>query len=930
MKQMAAKRGGLRRIWAVFTAVLTLILAVAGSVSEMPKVKAAEELVLKLHYHRSDDNYDGWDVWLWDAGKDGAGYAFAEEDGEMVATKVIEPGVTQEGFIVRTASWSKDIDKDQFIDLAEMVSGTVHIYVESGVEGYTKEYGDDAVTGIKLTSASYNEDSNTVIIRMTATVLNYESAFLLQSASGDVIDAEASEGNQYEYLLTPQEPLDLSGAYNVLYDDTEYKVVMPIIYSTEKFEAEYTYGGDDLGAVWTGEKTTFRVWAPTAESVAVNLYESGTQGTDDLLEQLPMQADVNGTWVAEKEGDLNGTYYTYVVEIGGQESEACDPYARTTGVNGRRAMVIDLASTNPEGWDSDADPHAGMNYNDAVIYELHVRDLSADANSGIENVGKFLGLTETGTTTPGGIPTGLDHIKDLGITHLHLLPVYDYGSVDETQLDKAQFNWGYDPVNYNVPEGSYSTDPYNGEVRVREMKQMVKTLHDNGISVVMDVVYNHVYNAGEFCFNVIVPGYFSRVDENGTYSNGSGCGNDTASERNMVRKYIVDSVKYWADEYHIDGFRFDLVGLLDTETVNEIIEEVHKDHPSVIFYGEGWTMTTRLTKGGYTMATQLNSPQTPGFAYFSDTIRDALKGSVFDHTRGYVSGASGKDTVVSQCFTGLTSWCKSPAQTINYASCHDNLTLMDRLAVSATDASREDLIRMNNLAAAIYLTAEGIPFMQAGEEMLRTKPAAGGGYDENSYASSDQVNSLKWDTLEDEEYWNVYEYYKGLIAFRKAHGALRLTNAEDVQANVSAVKDLPGSVLAFQINGGVNGETSDGLFIIFNPDTESQEVSLPEGVWDVYVNSGKAGTEVLDTISGTAKVDPISALVLVKGEGTAAETDKADTSSETNTQTPSADDEAAPESASGFNTMAVVCAVIAVTAAVAVGVVLIIKKKGKK
>lgn len=928
MKQKVAKWGGIRRICAIFTALLTLVSAVAGFASDIPKVKAAEDLVLKLHYHRADDDYDDWDVWLWDAGKDGAGYAFAEEDGEMVATKVIQPGVTQEGFIVRTASWSKDIDKDQFIDLAEMVSGTVHIYVESGVEGYKKEYGDDAVTGIKLASASYDDESNTVIIKMTATVLDYESAFRLQNASGDVIEAEAAEGNQYEYLLTPREPLDLSGAYNILYDDTEYKVVMPIIYSTEKFEAEYTYEGNDLGAVWTSEKTTFRVWAPTAESVAVNLYESGTQGTDDLIEQLPMQADVNGTWVAEKEGDLNGTYYTYVVEIGGQKSEACDPYARTTGVNGKRAMVIDLASTNPEGWDSDTDPHAGMNYNDAVIYELHVRDLSTDASSGIENVGKFLGLTETGTTTPGGVATGLDHIKNLGITHLHLLPVYDYGSVDETQLDKAQFNWGYDPVNYNVPEGSYSTDPYNGEVRVREMKQMVKTLHDNDISVVMDVVYNHVYNAGEFCFNVIVPGYFSRVDENGIYSNGSGCGNDTASERNMVRKYIVDSVKYWADEYHIDGFRFDLVGLLDTETVNEIIEEVHKDHPSVIFYGEGWTMTTKLTKGGYTMATQVNSTQTPGFAYFSDTIRDALKGSVFDHARGYVSGASGKDTIISQCFTGLTSWCKSPAQTINYASCHDNLTLFDRLAVSATDASREDLIRMNNLAAAIYLTAEGIPFMQAGEEMLRTKPATGGGFDENSYASSDQVNSLKWDTLEEEEYWNVYEYYKGLIAFRKAHGALRLTNADDVQANVSAVKDLPGNVLAFQIKGGVNGETSDGLFIIFNPNAESQEVSLPEGVWDVYINSEKAGTEVLDTITGTAAVEPISALVLVKNEGTVTNTDKND-AQEVNTQTPGTDGGAASESSSGFKTMAIICAVAAVIAVIVTAAAVIVKKKGK-
>lgn len=437
--------------------------------------------------------------------------------------------------------------------------------------------------------------------------------------------AEAAEGEKWQYILTPETPLDLNREYRITYDGNEYKLTMPNIFSTDAFEADYTYTGDDLGALWSPESTRFRVWAPTAEEVLLNLYGSGTEGTDDLLEQIAMTADVNGTWIAEKEGDINGTYYTYTAVINGEEREACDPYARTTGVNGKRAMVLDLAATNPQGWDTDVDPNAGGTYNDAIIYELHVRDLSSDSSSGIENVGKFLGLTETGTRTAGGMATGLDHIKELGVTHLHLLPVYDYGSVDEANLDKAQFNWGYDPVNYNVPEGSYSTDPYNGEVRVREMKQMVKTLHDNGISVIMDVVYNHVQSAGDFCVNRLVPGYFSRMDENGAYSNGSGCGNDTASERSMVRKYIVDSVKYWADEYHIDGFRFDLVGLLDTETVNQIVEEVHRDHPNVIFYGEGWTMDTAVTKEGITMATQLNSTETPGFAYFSDTIRDALK-----------------------------------------------------------------------------------------------------------------------------------------------------------------------------------------------------------------------------------------------------------------------------------------------------------------
>lgn len=923
------KKQGFRRTWAAVMATILIFLASAESLWSMPLVRAAEDLVLKLHYHREDGNYSDWDVWLWDAGGEGSGYAFEEEDGDMVATKVITPGVTSVGFIVRTSSWAKDIDKDQFIDISEMVSGTVHVYVESGVEGYTKEYGEDAVTGVKLSKAVYDDENNSVIINMTGTVEgDLISVFRIQGADGDISIAEAVEGGRWEYILTPETPLVLTKEYNIIFEETEYKIVMPNIYSTEKFEAEYTYTGSDLGAAWTADKTSFRVWAPTAETVKVNLYASGTKGTDDLLEQLEMQADVNGTWVAEKEGDLNGTYYTYVVTINGQEKEACDPYARTTGVNGDRAMVIDLASTNPSGWENDSDPHAGMSYNDAIIYELHVRDLSSDKSSGIEHVGKFLGLTETGTTTPGGIPTGLDHIKDLGITHLHLLPSYDYGSVDETNLEKAQFNWGYDPVNYNVPEGSYSTDPYNGEVRVREMKQMVQTLHENDISVVMDVVYNHVQSASDFCFNVIVPGYFSRIDDNGSYSNGSGCGNDTASERSMVRKYIVDSVKYWADEYHIDGFRFDLVGLLDTETINEIVTEVHKDHPNVIFYGEGWTMNTTMTKDGYTMATQVNSTQTPGFAYFSDTIRDALKGSVFDTSTGYVSGASGKERTIEQCFRGLTDWCTTPAQTVNYASCHDNLTLMDRLTRSVRNTTREEQIRMNNLAAAIYLTAEGIPFMQAGEEMLRTKPTASGTFDENSYASPDSVNSLKWDTLEKEEYWNVYQYYKGLIAFRKAHGALRLSNAQDVEQNVSVVGGLPENVTAFHINGGVNGETSEGLFVIFNPNKETVEVTLPEGVWNVCINGEKAGTDVLEIITNSAaSVAPISAMVLIKGEGYTV-------SEPQNT----VQENAAAQGSKGntgsrfFMWMAIACAGIAFIAGVIciISILAVRRKKGKK
>ncbi len=637
------------------------------------------------------------------------------------------------------------------------------------------------------------------------------------------------------------------------------------IYSTAEFEAQYTYTGDDLGAVWTKEATTFRVWAPTADAVKVNLYEGGTAGVEDRIDQIEMAPDVNGTWVVTRMGDLNGVYYTYQVEADGKSNEACDPYARTTGVNGQRAMVIDLRSTDPEGWENDVDPHYDGKVTDAIIYELHVRDLSSDASSGITNVGKFLGLIEEGTVNSQGVPTGLDHMKKLGITHLHLLPSYDYASVDETDPE-AGFNWGYDPVNYNVPEGSYSTDPYHGEVRVKEMKQMIKGLHDNGISVILDVVYNHVSNAETFCFNKIVPGYFSRINADGVYSNGSYCGNDTASERAMVRKYIVDSVKYWADEYHMDGFRFDLVGLIDTQTINEVVEEVHKTHPNVIFYGEGWTMPTQLTKEGYTMTTQPNSTEVPGFAFFSDTLRDSMRGPISQNNEnGYLAGKGGHTSTIRDCFMGKATWCKSPTQTVNYASCHDNMTLYDRLTQSCPEDSVEDRIRMNNLAAAIYMTSQGIPFIHAGEEMLRSKPLWSGGFDHNSYKSSDKVNSLKWDDLNDPQYQDVVDYYAGLIAFRKSHPALRMTDAEEVAAHITSLAGLDFNVVACQIASGANGEEND-IIAIFNPRRSETVVDLPEGDWKIYVNAADAGTAVLGEAQGQVTVEPISAMVLVKGE----------------------------------------------------------------
>lgn len=834
----------------------------AGAVSASAEDGSAGP-VIKLHYHRADEKYDGWDVWLWEYGKDGAGYAFEDVDGEKVATMNVTPGVTQVGFIVRTASWDKDISSDQYIDIADVISGTVHIYVESKVEGYTQKYGEDCVRGLKLKSAVYNNEKGTITVTMTGQIdSDYTQAYTLHGKNGEIGITRVVE-NGTTYLLEITEPLKATASYTITFDGGDYPVQIPSVYSKAAFEAEYTYTGSDLGAVWSTAKTDFRVWAPTAEKLEVRLYRSGTEGTADLIETIVMTPDVNGTWVASKQGDLNGVYYTYAVTIADVTSETIDPYARTAGVNGKRGMIINLDSTDPAGWENDKNPHAGEGITDAIIYEGHIRDLTAHESSGIVYKGTFLGLTEKGTKTSGGQSTGLDHLADLGITHLHILPMYDFGSVDET---KGGYNWGYDPVNYNLPEGSYSTDPYNGAVRVKELKQMVMALHENDISVVMDVVYNHVQSATSFSFNVLVPEYFSRVSDSGTYSSGSGCGNDTATERSMVRKFIVDSVVYWADEYHIDGFRFDLVGLMDVDTINEIVAEVHAIRPDVIFYGEGWDMATAVTKENVDLAVQANSEKTPGFAYFNDTFRDAIKGSVFSTSdTGFATGKEGLGTTIAKCFTASVAWCDSPSQTINYASCHDNNTLYDRICMSKRIASKDEKMYMNKLAASVYLTAEGVPFMMAGEEMMRQKINPDGTYNENSYSSGDYVNAINYSLLEQPDQKKMYDYYKGLISFRKEHAALRLTTSDEVASYVTRLEGFNSRSCGFVIDGtNIPDEPAAGIALYFNANEEPINVTLPEGIWSVCVNKENAGTVALGDFSGEIEVPAVSALILTQ------------------------------------------------------------------
>lgn len=630
---------------------------------------------------------------------------------------------------------------------------------------------------------------------------------------------------------------------------------MNALYSTPSFEDSLTYSGSDLGCRWCREKTRFRLWAPTAQEVTLCLYASGTPG-DTPLERLPMRRAEQGTWTAEKEGDLHGRYYTYAVRVDGLLREVCDPYARSSGVNGQRAMIFDPASTDPDGWSEDADPHAGLPITDAVIYELHIRDLSMDPSSGIRHKGKFLGLTERGTATPGGQSTGLDHIKALGITHVQLMPIFDFGFTDEASPAPA-YNWGYDPVNYNFPEGSYATDPFDGTVRVWELKQMVKALHENGLSVVMDVVYNHVYDPDTFCLNAIVPGYFSRPD-----ANGSCCGNDTATERSMVRQYILDSLCYWAEEYHIDGFRLDLAGLMDITTIRQAMDAVHRRRPNVLFYGEGWTMDTLPTKDGTALCTQTRSGEVPGFSFFNDTIRDLLRGSVFDpESPGFVGGAACAKAALEGCFLGDPGWASQPYQCINYVSCHDNHTLFDRLTLACPDASRELRIRQSCLAGAFSILSQGVPFLQAGEEFLRTKPCPGGGFDGNSFRSPDAVNALKWGSLDSEEIRAVTDYYRGLIAFRKAHPGLRCATREETAAHIRPIPcDNPATV-AFSVQ-----EDGCQLLLIFHAGSEVETLPLPPGQWESHIHDRRAGCRPLSAVTGSVTIPPVSAAALVRRE----------------------------------------------------------------
>lgn len=638
----------------------------------------------------------------------------------------------------------------------------------------------------------------------------------------------------------------------------------------QKFDYE-VYTGNDLGAVYSPKMTRFKVWAPEAESVKLNLYKQG-EG-DNLIDQHIMKKSANGTYVFEKQGDCNGIYYTYTVVNHGEEQEAVDPYTKAAGVNGQRGMVINLAKTNPQGFEMDGYRNP-EHITDAIIYEGSVRDFTMDESSGVFHNGKFLGLTEANTTNHFGEATALDYISGLGVTHVQILPAFDFETVDEKN-QKAQYNWGYDPDNYNVPEGSYAVSPYDGAVRIQEMKQMVLALHSRGIGVIMDVVFNHTYRRDDSNLQKIVPGYYYRSDETG-YTNGSGCGNEVASDRPMVQKLIVDSLIYWAKEYHIDGFRFDLMGVLDIDTMNVIAERLKEIRPDIYLYGEGWN-------GGPSSlaeekrAFKASAKKMPGIGMFNDDIRDTIKGSVFyDDHLGFVNGGTHLENALRYGITGAVAhpqvdydaygskpWAKEPGQSINYVSCHDNYTLWDKLSVSCPEASEEKKKAMNRLCAAIVFTSQGVPFIQAGEEFLRSKPLPEKkGFAENSYNMPDVVNSIKWDNIH--EYPDMIAYYKGLMALRKAHPVFRMQSEAEMTQNLCFLSDTPENVVAYLLKGKGADDTPENILVIFNGNDKEILYNLPEGKWKILVDDKTAGADGKKNISEKTDVEPLSALVLEK------------------------------------------------------------------
>jgi len=641
------------------------------------------------------------------------------------------------------------------------------------------------------------------------------------------------------------------------------------------------YNGDDLGFIYTPFFTDFKIWAPTADKVELLIYEDIKS---DQYRQYDMCKSFDGTWSYRSHGDLKGTGYMYRININNCINDIVDPYAKAVTVNGEKGAVIDMKSTNPDGWDEDIrDNNVSQSLLDAVIYEIHVRDISIDEKSGISNKGLFLGIAESGTTGPDNVKTGIDHLVELGVTHIHLLPVQDFATVDEkidNRLNQTseetigenydfinKYNWGYDPLNFNVPEGSYSTNPYDPAVRIYELKKMILALHKAGLKVIMDVVYNHTYKSWDSNFNLAVPGYYYRSDEFGTYTNGSGCGNELACERPMVRKFITDSLKYWVSEYHVDGFRFDLMALIGKDTMQHINKELKMIFPGIMIYGEPWT-------GGCSGLEEhqlfyKGAQRGMGIAVFNDNFREAIKGDNDGKSYGFALGGYNKEFFIKKGISGsifyndhIQDFAQNPDETINYITSHDNLTLWDKIELSCPYYNEEDKIKMALLSQSIILTSQGIPFISGGEEILRTKMG-----NCNSYNAGDFINKIDW--IKKSKNKMIFNYYKGLIDLRKKHPAFRMKTAEEIREKLEFLDTAQG-VVAFVLGEHAGNDIWRKIVVVYNSNKHFSNIGLPmddNTCWKTVVDAYRAGSNAINPVysclnKDTVSVFPISTMVL--------------------------------------------------------------------
>ncbi len=842
---------------------------------------------ITFFWDRKDDLQNS-DIWVWWKGKTGKGYELSPCEYGAQCTIDVPKDINDVGFIVRTncsdpcgTNWGtahKDWEQDR---KALIDRPNVKVYLRSG-DGNQYQSLDNGKTLEPIRTFSFAEiiDRNKIRFHISPcprenfcgandTNKNAKNKTKVIDSSGNALEIKNSylenPCNLANGIIELKDNLDISQCYTVELAGYGKKEVVPTqVFDSRWFIENYTYSGNDLGAkVQEDGMTVFKIWAPTAQTVELNLFENGHEGVP--FKTFMLEKATKGVWQTTVNCDSK-TYYTYTIATALGKKETADPYAIACGVNGNRSMVIDMKETNPTGFANDSYKKDISSYSNAVVWEIHVRDFS-NKNPLSKYPGKYLAFTEENQKikiSEKEIPIGLEHIKDLGITHVQLNPVFDFATVDESS-NLPQFNWGYDPQNFNVPEGSFSTDPYHGEVRINEFKRMVKALHDNNIGIIMDVVYNHTHDTNS-SFNKTVPYYYYRYNSNGETSNGSGCGNETASQRYMVRKFIVDSIRFWATEYHIDGFRFDLMAIHDTDTMQEVEKTLHEINPHALLYGEGWAGGSCALDSSL-LATQNNisrikqSPNAIGaVAVFNDVIRDGLKGNVFEvQSRGYINNGATYDNANKVCFglkggigTNKIHWKVDNAMVVNYLSSHDNNTLWDKLKLSNINASRQELLQMNRLGATCVLLSKGMPFMLAGEEMLRSKNGDG-----NSYNSSDAINNLDWIAFaQDKDSQDMIKWYKNLIA-------LRMENSFISDCYVSC------NIIEYNmIEVFYHKENSLQGYAIVNPNDYEMHHALPQGKWKPLLIGNKFfKTRTLDQcnqsyIEGKIEV-PSKAVVLV-------------------------------------------------------------------